>query len=91
MTPPAAIPLLLQRSGRGLGPRIPVRLPSRVVIVEGLAPMDKVVLHISKNGSPMEHMEFDNGETYLDEPIPEGSVVRANLHGMDSCVSVWLE
>jgi hypothetical protein len=91
MTPPAAIPLLLQRAGRGLGPRIPVRLPSSVVRVEGLAPMDKIILHIEKGGMEPELMEFGPGETYLNEPIPEGSIVRAKLEGMDSCVSVWLE
>jgi hypothetical protein len=89
-----AIPLLLQRAGRGLGPRIPVRHPSSVVRVEGLALQDKIVLYIQRDGdviSPPEEMEFGPGETYLDEPIPEGSIVRAKLDGIDSCVSVWLE
>lgn len=94
MSTPAAIPLLMQRAGRGLGPRIPIRHPSSVVRVEGLAPMDKIVLYIQRGGTLEEHpedLEFGPGETYLDEPIPEGSIVRAKLDGMDSCVSVWLE
>lgn len=54
--------------------------------------MDKVILHIEKADEPCNvAMEFGPGETYLNEPIPEGSVVRAHLEGMDSCVSVWLE
>lgn len=88
--PPAAVPLLLQRAGRGLGPRIPVRIPARCVTVEGLAPRDSIILIIEKGGI-VSQQTFGPGETYLDEPIPEGSVVRAKLDGIDSCVSVWLD
>lgn len=86
----SAIPLLLRRAERGLGPRIPIRYPVWTVIVEGLAPGDTVVLSIEKTGIEVQHMDFGLGETYLDDPITKGSIVRAELDGMDSCVSVWL-
>lgn len=56
--------------------------------------MDKIILYVQNDGrfeTHPEDMEFGPGETYLDEPIPEGAVVRARLEGQDSCVSVWLE
>lgn len=86
-----SVPLLLVRSEQGLGPNVPVRSPVGKIVVEGLFPTDSLVVWAKSNGK-IRKIDLKEGETYLgDDPIPEGSVLRAELDGIDSCVSIWLE
>lgn len=84
-------PLLMSRSKHGLGPTVPIRTPVRLVVVEGLSPMDSIKVYVVQAEDKPRILDFKNGETYLEEPIPQGSVLRAELIGIDSVVSVWVE
>ena len=91
MERPVSIPLLVQRAEQGLGPRVPLRNPVSVVLVEGLVADDFVRIHILKTDGPTMCIDCKGEEIYLDEPIPEGVVLRAELVGIDSVVSLWLQ
>lgn len=85
------VPLLICRAEQGLGPVVPLRQPARVVVVDGLCPTDSVRVYIISKTEKPRILEFKNGETYLDDPIPEGVVLRAELLGQDSSVSISVE
>jgi hypothetical protein len=76
------------RSSEGMGPKVPLRVPFRKVVVEGLSAGCKV--RVYTDGVRMLELE-ENAEYELESPLVKGSIVQAEIVGNHSCVSVRLE
>lgn len=83
-----SVPLLLERSARGMGPKVPTRAAFNVVVVEGLLEGDSIAIFVD--------YEWVDGYTKdglyrLEPPIEKNRIVQAQLIGDSSKASVRLE
>jgi hypothetical protein len=82
----SGVPLLLERSEPGWGPRVPLKAEYDCLIVEGLAP--GCVVHVELGTSRV--------SVQTNEKIPirrtiKDMIAQAKLEGIGSKVHVWLE
>jgi hypothetical protein len=71
-----------------MGPKVPLRVPFKTVVVEGLLPGGKINLYT--DGVKMVEMD-ENAEYLLESPLAKGSIAQAEIVGPAHCVSVRLE
>lgn len=71
-----------------MGPKVPLRVPFKRVVVEGLKSGCTVALHA--DGQRIAQMD-ENAEYTFESPLAKGVVAQAELIGTGSCVSVRLE
>lgn len=83
-----SVPLLLERSIRGMGPKVPTRTAFNSVVVEGLSDGDSVALFVD---TLYADGFTKDGEYSLEKPIERNKIVQAKLIGNNSKVSVRLE
>ena len=83
-----SIPLLLERSSEGKGPKVPLRVPFKRIVVEGLRSGCKIILYTDD----VKTLELDENADYtLEYPLVKGAVAQAEIVGKGSCVNVRLE
>lgn len=83
-----SIPLLLERSSPGLGPKVPLRVPFKRVVVEGL--LRGCAVNLYADGTKVETFK-ESCHTTLQFPLLKGTIVQAEIVGEGSCVNVRLE
>lgn len=83
-----SVPLLLERSSKGMGPKVPTRTAFNSVVVEGLSEGDSIALFVD-----YEWIDgfTQNGLYKLEPAIEKNRIVQAQLIGDSSKASVRLE
>lgn len=71
-----------------MGPKVPLRVPFKRVVVEGLIAGCGVALYT--DGVIMAKLD-ENADYTFESPLAKGVVAQAELIGTGSCVSVRLE